>query len=64
MKRHLLTCALAAFVTSTPLIAEDTLPLKSVNKANEIIDAALAAHGAAERFEALNSLIQESISVT
>ena len=41
------------------LPAEDSLPLNSVNRANEIIDAAIAAHGGAEKLTALNSLAQE-----
>ena len=51
---------LAVVFATTPLWAEDTLPLTSVNKANEIIDAALAAHGGADKLEKLNSLVQES----
>jgi glyoxylase-like metal-dependent hydrolase (beta-lactamase superfamily II) len=42
------------------LQATETLPLKSVNKANDIIDAALQAHGGAEKLAELNSLVQES----
>jgi glyoxylase-like metal-dependent hydrolase (beta-lactamase superfamily II) len=45
---------------AAPLQAEETLPLKSVNKANEVIDAALAAHGGADKLAELNSLIQKT----
>ncbi len=48
----------------SPAVAEQTLPLKSVNQANKIIDAALAAHGGAERLSALHSLVQETHYVT
>lgn len=50
---------LFALAASTSF-AEDTLPLKSVTKANEVIDAALEAHGGAERLSDLKSLVQES----
>ena len=60
MNRQILLSAVAALVAVAPLHAEETLPLKSVNKANEVIDAALAAHGGAEKLAELNSLIQES----
>jgi len=52
--------AIAALLAAAGLQAEETLPLKSVNKANEIIDAALEAHGGAEKLAKLNSLVQES----
>jgi glyoxylase-like metal-dependent hydrolase (beta-lactamase superfamily II) len=60
VNRKILLSAVAALVAVAPLHAEETLPLKSVNKANEVIDAALAAHGGAEKLAELNSLIQES----
>ncbi len=60
MNRAFLLSALAAVIAAASLHAEETLPLKSVNKANEIIDAALEAHGGAENLANLNSLVQES----
>jgi len=60
VNRAFLLSALAAVIAAASLHAEETLPLKSVNKANEIIDAALEAHGGAENLANLNSLVQES----
>ena len=54
---HLLASFLA--IAAISLHAGETLPLKSVNKANEVIDSAIAAHGGAEKLAALNSLAQE-----
>ena len=48
VNRVIIYSAFAAIFAAVTLHAEDTLPLKSVNKANEIIDAALEAHGGAE----------------
>lgn len=59
MKIRLAAAALLA-LAACAAAAEDTLPLRSVNRANEIIDAAVAAHGGAERLSALNSVVQES----
>lgn len=64
MNRAILLFALAAIFAAPTLPAEETLPLKSVNKANEIIDAALDAHGGAENLANLNSLVQESHFIT
>lgn len=64
MNRVIIFTAFAAILAAVTLHAEDTLPLKSVNKANEIIDAALEAHGGAEKLAKLNSLVQESHFVT
>jgi len=44
---------------STALLAE-SLPLKSVNKAGEVIDAAIEAHGGADAISGLNTLMQKS----
>ena len=60
MNRIFLLFVIAAIAVVAPLQAEETLPLKSVNKANEVIDAALAAHGGADKLAELNSLIQKS----
>jgi glyoxylase-like metal-dependent hydrolase (beta-lactamase superfamily II) len=60
VNRILLSAAIALIVVVAPLQAEETLPLKSVNKANQVIDAALNAHGGADRLADLNSLIQKS----
>ena len=60
MNRSIILPVVAVLLAVTALHAEDTLPLKSVNKANEVIDAALIAHGGADKLSALNSLVQES----
>lgn len=60
MNRNMILSVVAALFVAAPLQAEETLPLKSVNKANEVIDAALAAHGGADNLAKLNSLVQES----
>lgn len=46
-------------LTSTGAQAE-SLPLRSVNKANEVIDAALEAHGGVEALSGLHSVVQKS----
>jgi glyoxylase-like metal-dependent hydrolase (beta-lactamase superfamily II) len=45
--------------SSSSLFAE-TLPLKSVNKAGEVIDAAIEAHGGAENISNLKTLVRKS----
>ena len=44
----------AALLLANLSLAGESLPLKSVNKANEIIDAAIEAHGGAEALEGLD----------
>ncbi|HET6563776.1 MAG TPA: hypothetical protein VFG52_00065, partial [Xanthomonadales bacterium] len=51
------TLVLAGCIATAPVLAEDSLPLRSVNKANEVIDAALAAHGGEKALGELNSLV-------
>lgn len=41
----------------------DSLPLQSVNRAHEVIDAALAAHGGEEALSKLHTLVQETTGV-
>lgn len=48
---------------SSSVVAE-SLPLKSVNKANEVIAAAIEAHGGQEALENLSSVVQKSTLVT
>jgi glyoxylase-like metal-dependent hydrolase (beta-lactamase superfamily II) len=55
--------ALAGLVAFGSVLAEETLPLRSVNQANSVIDAALEAHGGAEKLAALRTVIQESRGV-
>jgi len=61
MKKPLSLAIAASLMLATPLIyAEDTLPLKAVNRAGEVIDAALEAYGGAEVIANLNSVTRES----
>jgi glyoxylase-like metal-dependent hydrolase (beta-lactamase superfamily II) len=46
-------------LASSSLLAE-SLPLQSVNKAGEVIDAAIAAHGGAENISNLKTLVRKS----
>ncbi len=55
---------LLAGASLSSLLADDSLPLRSVNRASEVIDAALEAHGGADRLQALNTVVQESEFVT
>ena len=56
--------ALAGLLALGPVLAGESLPLRSVNKANAVIDAALEAHGGAEALSALHTVIQKSEGVT
>ena len=60
MNRSIILSVAAVVLMAASLQAEETLPLKSVNKANEVIDAALEAHGGADNLTKLNSLVQKS----
>ena len=61
MKKQLVVSASALLMLATPLVsAEDTLPLKAVNRANEVIDAAIEAYGGAEKIAGLNSVTRKS----
>lgn len=59
MKLKILLPVTAILLACTAVQAE-SLPLKSVNKASEVIDAAVAAHGGAEAIGNLKSLVQKS----
>ena len=58
-----LTATLALTVFAVPLAVGDSLPLTSVNKANEVIDAALEAHGGADTLSGLHTLVQHTDGV-
>ena len=58
MNRQLILSAAALLLASGAAPAE-SLPLQSVNKANEVIAAAVAAHGGAEALAALQTVAQE-----
>jgi glyoxylase-like metal-dependent hydrolase (beta-lactamase superfamily II) len=50
----------ALLLASTGAIAEDTIPLKAVNKANEVIDAVIEAYGGAEAISNINTVTRKS----
>lgn len=60
MKTRLLSTAAAAALLAAGFASAESLPLSSVNKANEVIDAAIEAHGGAEALDGLKSLVQEN----
>jgi len=61
MKNSIVITVAASLMLATPLVsAEDTLPLNAVNRANEVIDAALEAYGGAEAISNLNSVARKS----
>jgi len=61
MKKPVVLSIAAGLMLATSLVsAEETLPLKAVNRANEIIDAALEAYGGAETIANLNSVARKS----
>lgn len=55
-----LIVAAATLGAASAAMAADTLPLKAVNKANEVIDAAIEAHGGAEALNGLKTYVRES----
>jgi len=59
-KLIVLPLAASLMLTAFLVSAEDTLPLNAVNRANEVIDAALVAYGGAEAIDNLNSLARQS----
>ena len=61
MKNPALLTIATGFLLATPFLsAEDTLPLNAVNRANEVIDAAIEAYGGAEVISNLNSVARKS----
>lgn len=61
MKNLAVSSIAASLVLATSLVfAEDTLPLKAVNRAQEVIDAAIEAYGGAEAIANLNSVARKS----
>ncbi len=55
-----ITASISLAMASSLVTAEDTLPLKAVNRANEVIDAALEAYGGSEVIAELNSVTRKS----
>ena len=61
MKKLLVASISASLMLAASFTAaEESLPLKAVNKANEVIDAALEAYGGAEAIAGLNSVARKS----
>jgi glyoxylase-like metal-dependent hydrolase (beta-lactamase superfamily II) len=61
MKKSIFIPITAGLMLATSLVtAEETLPLKAVNRAGEVIDAALEAYGGAEAIANLNSVARKS----
>ena len=61
MKKPIVIAIAASLMLATPFLsAEDTLPLKAVNRAGEVIDAALEAYGGAEAISNLNTVARKS----
>jgi len=61
MKRPIAISFAASLLLATPFVsAEETLPLNAVNRANEVIDAALEAYGGAETIANLNTVARKS----
>jgi len=61
MKKLVVVSISASLMLATSFVsAEETLPLNAVNRANEVIDAALEAYGGAETISNLNSVESKS----
>jgi len=61
MKKSIVLAITSSLMLATPFVsAEDTLPLKAVNRAGEVIDAALEAYGGAEAISNLNTVARKS----
>jgi len=54
----------ASLALSAPAPAEDTIPLQAVNKAGEVIDAAIEAYGGAEALQNLKTVERKSTFTT
>lgn len=60
MKRTIVLTTAGAVLLAAGLAVAETVPLKAVNKANEVIDAAIEAHGGAEALGAVTTYIREA----
>ena len=61
MKKPIVLAITVSLMLATPFVsAENTLPLNAVNRAGEVIDAALEAYGGAEAISNLNSVARKS----
>ena len=64
MRTRIFIAITIALLASGAALAEYTIPLNAVNKANEVIDAVLEAYGGAEKIAALNALARTSTFTT
>lgn len=65
LKRNVLALSvLVALPPANLALAEETLPLKSVNRAGEVIDAAIAAYGGEDTLEGLKTVARRSTFTT
>jgi glyoxylase-like metal-dependent hydrolase (beta-lactamase superfamily II) len=60
MRTKLFTAIAAGLLMTGTATAEETIPLNAVNKANEVIDAAIEAYGGAEAITNLNSVSRKN----
>ena len=60
MKFRILSSAAATLLLVCGMSFAESLPLRSVNKAGEVIDAAVEAHGGAEAIAGLKSVAQKT----
>ena len=60
MKRTIVISTAGALLLVAGLATAESVPLKAVNKANEVIDAAIEAHGGADALGGVNTFIQET----
>jgi len=60
MKIRLMTAIATGLLLTGPALAEETIPLNAVNKANEVIDAVLEAYGGAEAITNLNAVARKN----
>jgi glyoxylase-like metal-dependent hydrolase (beta-lactamase superfamily II) len=60
VKNPILISAVVALLLPCTGLTAETLPLRSVNKAGEVIDAAVEAHGGVEALSGLHTLVQKS----
>lgn len=60
MRTKLFASIAAGLLMSGSTVAEQTLPLQAVNKAGEVIDAALEAYGGADKIASLNTIVRKN----
>lgn len=63
MRTNVVLVSAALVLLASPFARAESLPLQSVNRANEVIDAAIEAHGGADALSDLKTVIQETKGV-